>query len=228
MQRTGSVWEVRAREMERKRLSLCITQEEGRKYHRFCNHSGGGQGGLKVERNRHPPRMEGEDNSPHRRQQQLDWESKAIVIQRAWRMAMDRKQSWQEGPKNCMHLLCDADPEEDPFTTGLTIEELGQNLTLEDLKALQSMKYVNNGRYQLQTNQLTTDLENNIAVDMKPLETKVLIIQRAWREFLQRQDILEKRSPSPPSLSSSDKLSTSISMTTLSDGSTPVSPAHFP
>uniref|UniRef100_A0A8C6SC79 Schwannomin interacting protein 1 n=1 Tax=Neogobius melanostomus TaxID=47308 RepID=A0A8C6SC79_9GOBI len=45
-------------------------------------------------------------------------------------------------------------------------------------------------------------------------------IQRAWRDFLQRQEV-EKRSPSPPSLSSSDKMSMSISMTTLSDGSTP-------
>ncbi|KAL6467669.1 hypothetical protein MHYP_G00233460 [Metynnis hypsauchen] len=97
----------------------------------------------------------------------------------------------------------------------------------EELKTLQSIKYVNDGGYQLQNNQLTTDLENNIAVNMKPLESNVLIIQRAWRDFLQRQDILEKRSPSPPSLSSSDKMSTSISMTTLSDGSTPVSPTPF-
>ena len=50
----------------------------------------------------------------------------------------------------------------------------------------------------------------------------VCSIQRAWRDFLQRQEA-EKRSPSPPSLSSSDKMSMSISMTTLSDGSTPVS-----
>uniref|UniRef100_A0A3Q1GWX0 Fusion protein IQCJ-SCHIP1 N-terminal domain-containing protein n=1 Tax=Acanthochromis polyacanthus TaxID=80966 RepID=A0A3Q1GWX0_9TELE len=50
-------------------------------------------------------------------------------------------------------------------------------------------------------------------------------IQRAWRDFLQRQEV-EKRSPSPPSLSSSDKMSMSISMMTLSDGSTPVSHAH--
>uniref|UniRef100_A0A4W3JKW9 Schwannomin interacting protein 1 n=1 Tax=Callorhinchus milii TaxID=7868 RepID=A0A4W3JKW9_CALMI len=50
-------------------------------------------------------------------------------------------------------------------------------------------------------------------------------IQRAWREYLQRQEPLqhacmEKRSPSPPSLSSG-KMSTSISMNTLSDGSSP-------
>ncbi|KAF5888914.1 IQ domain-containing protein J, partial [Clarias magur] len=43
----------------------------------------------------------------------------------------------------------------------------------------------------------------------------------AWQDFLQGQDILEKRSPSPLSLSSSDKMSTSASMTTLSDGCTP-------
>lgn len=51
-------------------------------------------------------------------------------------------------------------------------------------------------------------------------------IQRAWREYLQRQDPLEKRSPSPPSVSS-DKLSSSVSMNTFSDSSTPVS-ALFP
>uniref|UniRef100_A0A673H6M1 Schwannomin-interacting protein 1-like n=2 Tax=Sinocyclocheilus rhinocerous TaxID=307959 RepID=A0A673H6M1_9TELE len=64
------------------------------------------------------------------------------------------------------------------------------------------------------------DVENNITVNTHPLETTALIIQHDWRDFLQTQDILEKRSPSPPSLSS-DKMSTSISMTTLSDGSTP-------
>jgi len=57
-------------------------------------------------------------------------------------------------------------------------------------------------------------------------------IQRAWREYLQRQDLqhheqLDKRSPSPPSLSS-DKLSRSISMNTFSDSSTPVSRALGP
>ncbi|EPY76890.1 hypothetical protein CB1_001360008 [Camelus ferus] len=47
-------------------------------------------------------------------------------------------------------------------------------------------------------------------------------IQRAWREYLQRQEPLEKRSPSPPSVTS-DKLSSSVSMNTFSDSSTPVS-----
>ncbi|XP_042313794.1 LOW QUALITY PROTEIN: IQCJ-SCHIP1 readthrough transcript protein-like [Sceloporus undulatus] len=72
------------------------------------------------------------------------------------------------------------------------------------------------------------DVENNIQkyhINLQPLESKVKVIQRAWREYLQRQDIqnqdqLEKRSPSPPSLSS-DKMSSSISMNTFSDGSTP-------
>ncbi|AWO98906.1 putative IQ domain-containing protein J [Scophthalmus maximus] len=71
------------------------------------------------------------------------------------------------------------------------------------------------------------DLDNNININMPPIENKVFIIQRAWRDFLQRQEA-EKRSPSPPSLSSSDKMSMSISMTTLSDGSTPVSQTYFP
>ncbi|XP_054838420.1 schwannomin-interacting protein 1 isoform X2 [Eublepharis macularius] len=72
------------------------------------------------------------------------------------------------------------------------------------------------------------DVENNIEkyhINLQPLESKVKVIQRAWREYLQRQDVqnqdrLEKRSPSPPSLSS-DKMSSSISMNTFSDGSTP-------
>uniref|UniRef100_A0A3P8RM40 Schwannomin interacting protein 1 n=1 Tax=Amphiprion percula TaxID=161767 RepID=A0A3P8RM40_AMPPE len=70
------------------------------------------------------------------------------------------------------------------------------------------------------SNHLTMDLDNNININLPPVENKVLIIQRAWRNFLQRQEV-EKRSPSPPSLSSSDKMSMSISMMTLSDGSTP-------
>ncbi|KAK6295837.1 hypothetical protein J4Q44_G00335500 [Coregonus suidteri] len=99
----------------------------------------------------------------------------------------------------------------------------------DELKSLQTgLKHVNDESIQLQSHQLTTDLENNF--NMPTLETKVLIIQRAWRDFLQRQEVMEKRSPSPPSLSSSDKMSTSISMTTLSDGITPraVSLSSFP
>uniref|UniRef100_A0A8C6NGN7 Fusion protein IQCJ-SCHIP1 N-terminal domain-containing protein n=1 Tax=Melopsittacus undulatus TaxID=13146 RepID=A0A8C6NGN7_MELUD len=84
----------------------------------------------------------------------------------------------------------------------------------------------------LQSHHLAMDEENNIEeyhINLQPLESKVKIIQRAWREYLQRQDLphheqLDKRSPSPPSLSS-DKMSRSISMNTFSDSSTPVSTA---
>ncbi|RXN10873.1 IQ domain-containing J [Labeo rohita] len=96
----------------------------------------------------------------------------------------------------------------------------------EDLQTSQRIKCLNDGGYALQSHQMATDVENNITVNTHPLETTVLIIQHDWRDFLQTQDILEKRSPSPPSLSS-DKMSTSISMNTLSEGSTPVSPALF-
>uniref|UniRef100_A0A670I2A4 IQ motif containing J n=1 Tax=Podarcis muralis TaxID=64176 RepID=A0A670I2A4_PODMU len=87
-----------------------------------------------------------------------------------------------------------------------------------------------NGYPLFYSHQLAMDVENNIEkyhINLQPLESKVKVIQRAWREYLQRQDLqsqehLEKRSPSPPSLSS-DKMSSSISMNTFSDGSTPVS-----
>ncbi|XP_047608412.1 IQ domain-containing protein J [Phacochoerus africanus] len=102
-------------------------------------------------------------------------------------------------------------------------------MRLEELKRLQNpLKQANDGKYLLENHQLAMDVENNIEkyhLNLQPLESKVKIIQRAWREYLQRQDPLEKRSPSPPSLSS-DKLSSSVSMNTFSDSSTPVS-AHF-
>uniref|UniRef100_A0A2K6F1F1 IQ motif containing J n=1 Tax=Propithecus coquereli TaxID=379532 RepID=A0A2K6F1F1_PROCO len=67
----------------------------------------------------------------------------------------------------------------------------------EELKRLQNpLEQVNDGKYLFEN------------------------IQRAWREYLQRQDPLEKRSPSPPSVSSG-KLSSSVSMNTFSDSSTP-------
>ncbi|XP_032485277.1 IQ domain-containing protein J [Phocoena sinus] len=95
----------------------------------------------------------------------------------------------------------------------------------EELKRLQNpLKQVNDGKYLLENHQLAMDVENNIEkyhLDLQLLESKVKIIQRVWREYLQRQDPLEKRSPSPPS-ASSDKLSTSVSMNTFSDSSTPV------
>nr|XP_012420222.1 PREDICTED: IQ domain-containing protein J [Odobenus rosmarus divergens] len=97
-------------------------------------------------------------------------------------------------------------------------------------KRLQNpLEQVNDGKYLLENHQMAMDMENNIEkyhLNLQPLESKVKIIQRAWREYLQRQDPLEKRSPSPPSVSS-EKLSSSVSMNTFSDSSTPVS-AMFP
>ncbi|XP_069328103.1 IQ domain-containing protein J [Eulemur rufifrons] len=95
----------------------------------------------------------------------------------------------------------------------------------EELKRLQNpLEQVNDGKYLFENHQLAMDVENNIEkypLNLQPLESKVKIIQRAWREYLQRQDPLEKRSPSPPSVS--EKLSSSVSMNTFSDSSTPVS-----
>ncbi|XP_022362763.1 uncharacterized protein LOC111149789 [Enhydra lutris kenyoni] len=72
-----------------------------------------------------------------------------------------------------------------------------RNWREEEMKRLQNpLEQVNDGKYLLEN------------------------IQRAWREYLQRQDPLEKRSPSPPSVSS-EKLSSSVSMNTFSDSSTP-------
>ncbi|XP_034853929.1 IQ domain-containing protein J [Mirounga leonina] len=100
----------------------------------------------------------------------------------------------------------------------------------EEMKRLQNpLEQVNDGKYLLENHQMAMDMENNIEkyhLNLQPLESKVKIIQRAWREYLQRQDPLEKRSPSPPSVSS-EKLSSSVSMNTFSDSSTPVS-AMFP
>ncbi|NXL80928.1 IQCJ protein, partial [Leptocoma aspasia] len=96
------------------------------------------------------------------------------------------------------------------------------------------------------SHQLTMDEENNIQeypINLQPLESKVKIIQRAWREHLQRQDLSpspelrDKHSPSPtsptsptmspasPTSPASGKMSRSVSMNTFSDTSTPVSPA---
>ncbi|XP_076002507.1 schwannomin-interacting protein 1 isoform X2 [Genypterus blacodes] len=193
---------------ERKHLALCINnQEEVKKYHRYCNHSGG-QAVSKVERSR-PRRSEEEaDNSPNRREQQHHrLETKAIVIQRAWRASVSRKDSWEKSSQ-----------------TGRRRGGTKLSGSLQTAVTATILSTVRQERNTTQTNfksnHLTMDLDNNIDINVPPMETKVLIIQRAWRDFLQRQEA-EKRSPSPPSLSSSDKMSMSISMTTLSDGSTP-------
>ncbi|NXE02270.1 IQCJ protein, partial [Chaetorhynchus papuensis] len=118
----------------------------------------------------------------------------------------------------------------------------------EELRRLQhNLEQVNGGKGSLQSHQLTMDEENNIQeypLNLQPLESKVKIIQRAWREHLQHQDLsppLEPRdkcSPSPespespvspvspasPASPASGKMSRSVSMNTFSDSSTPVSP----
>ncbi|XP_065700856.1 schwannomin-interacting protein 1 isoform X1 [Patagioenas fasciata] len=102
-------------------------------------------------------------------------------------------------------------------------------MRLEELKRLQhTLEKVIDGKDSLQSHQLAMDEENNFEkynINLQPLESKVKIIQRAWREHLQRQDLppqqqLDKRSPSPSSFSS-DKMSRSVSMNTFSDSSTP-------
>ncbi|NXF02846.1 IQCJ protein, partial [Smithornis capensis] len=100
----------------------------------------------------------------------------------------------------------------------------------EELRRLQhTLEQVSDGKDLLQSPQLAMDEENNIEkyhINLQPLESKVKIIQRAWRGFLQRQDLSphEQLDLSPPSLSSG-KMSRSISMNTFSDSSTPVSTA---
>ncbi|KAM6933481.1 schwannomin-interacting protein 1 isoform 6-T6 [Xenentodon cancila] len=200
---------------ERKHLALCINnQEKVKRCHRYCSH-GGGQAVQKIERSC-PCKGEEDDNRLHKRDQQR-LEIKAIVIQRAWRASMSRKVSLEvkDESRSSRHWG-ETMPSEilrDPVTSA--------DISPDQLKSLQSAcKHLNDEGPQLQSNHLTMDLDSNTNINLKPIENKVLIIQQAWRDFLQRQEV-EKRSPSPPSLSSSDKMSMSISMMTLSDGSTP-------
>ncbi|NXA61245.1 IQCJ protein, partial [Mohoua ochrocephala] len=122
----------------------------------------------------------------------------------------------------------------------------------EELRRLQhSLEQVNDGKGSLQSHELAMDEENNIQeypLSLQPLESKVKIIQRAWREHLQRQDLspppeprdkhspssmsptsptspTSPSSPSSPTSPASGKMSRSVSMNTFSDSSTPVSPA---
>ncbi|XP_069752865.1 schwannomin-interacting protein 1 isoform X2 [Narcine bancroftii] len=99
----------------------------------------------------------------------------------------------------------------------------------EELNRLENtLDQVHDANYVVQNHELPIEFGNKIEkchISRGVPESKAKIIQRAWREYLQRQEPLrhscmEKRSPSPPSLSSG-KMSTSISMNTLSDGSTP-------
>ncbi|XP_077146771.1 schwannomin-interacting protein 1 isoform X1 [Ranitomeya variabilis] len=101
-------------------------------------------------------------------------------------------------------------------------------MRLEEVGRLQhSFENIHDGACFVESQQEDMDVDNNTEKyrSCQQLETKVKIIQRAWRDYLQRQDsmntnCMEKRSPSPSSMSS-DKMSSSISMNTFSDGSTP-------
>ncbi|NXO17362.1 IQCJ protein, partial [Oriolus oriolus] len=113
----------------------------------------------------------------------------------------------------------------------------------EELRRLQhTLGQVGDGKGSLQSHQLAMDEENNIQeypINLQPLESKGKIIHRAWHEHLQHQDPSpppeprDKRSPSPtspvspvsPTSPASGKMSRSVSMSTFSDSSTPVSPA---
>ncbi|XP_023788533.1 IQ domain-containing protein J isoform X1 [Cyanistes caeruleus] len=117
-------------------------------------------------------------------------------------------------------------------------------MRLEELRRLQhTLEQGNDGKDSLQSHQLAMDEENNIQeypIDLQPLESKVKIIQRAWREHLQRQDLhspspmsptsptMSPTSPTSPTSLTSGKMSRSVSMNTFSDSSTPVSPAGIP
>ncbi|NXP61770.1 IQCJ protein, partial [Chloropsis cyanopogon] len=110
----------------------------------------------------------------------------------------------------------------------------------EELRRLQhTLEQVNDGKDSFQSHQLTTDEENNIQeypINLQPLESKVKIIQRAWREHLELRDkhspsstsptsSMSPGSPGSPAWPASGKLSRSVSMNTFSGSSTPVSPA---
>ncbi|CAH2247406.1 Hypothetical predicted protein [Pelobates cultripes] len=102
-------------------------------------------------------------------------------------------------------------------------------MLLEEVGGLQrALGKRNDGSFLLESHQHSADVDNNPEKHhtcLQSLDTKVKIIQRAWRDYLLRQNslhtnLMEKRSPSPSSFYS-DKMSSSISMNTVSDGSTP-------
>ncbi|XP_064418241.1 IQ domain-containing protein J [Latimeria chalumnae] len=149
-------------------------------------------------------------------------------IQRVWRGLLQRRHPSRAecgGKRNQLPSFPLA-----KLHASLGVNGLSRNASSEELKRLQhTLEHVNDGKYLVQNRQLAMDVENNIEKcpnSAQLLECKAVVIQRAWREYLNRQDLphhnyMEKRSASPPSLSS-EKLSNSISMNTLSDGSTPV------
>ncbi|XP_028650273.1 schwannomin-interacting protein 1 isoform X1 [Erpetoichthys calabaricus] len=201
---------------EKNLISLYINQEGGKRYKRLLKRSE--ESGVVTERNNLSQRMD------KTRTKELQFsEGKVILIQRAWRALLNHRKNWKSPPAQCCH----SSPSE--LHTTMRINSFSRNTALDELKRLQNnLEHAQDEKYFLQHTQLTKDRENNIekcCFNMQTLEAKAVIIQRSWREYIHRQNALhqhclEKRSPSPPSLSSG-KMSTSISMNTLSDGSTP-------
>ncbi|KAJ8280342.1 hypothetical protein GJAV_G00053420 [Gymnothorax javanicus] len=114
---------------ERKRLSLCINQEEGKRYHRFCNKSAvQGIAWMENSHRNQRTRSDGEDNSPYRRELQRAWETNAVIIQRAWRATLDRKQTWPRECKRRTHHQHETAPL-GPFQTTVGTNGLRQEVS---------------------------------------------------------------------------------------------------
>ncbi|KAJ8388670.1 hypothetical protein AAFF_G00130790 [Aldrovandia affinis] len=58
---------------------------------------------MENSRRNHHARSDDEDNSSYRREQLHFWETKVVIIQRAWRATLYRKQSWRRGCKHMHH-----------------------------------------------------------------------------------------------------------------------------
>ncbi|CAL8347341.1 unnamed protein product [Arctogadus glacialis] len=95
-------------------MAVCC-QDEGKRYHRYCSHSGG-SGLLKVERNCSRKSEDEGSNSAHCREQQQYLETKAVVIQRAWRASQSRRESWPDQNQTQTGLYQEQEPPGTPGT----------------------------------------------------------------------------------------------------------------
>ncbi|KAL4647637.1 hypothetical protein GN956_G8749 [Arapaima gigas] len=99
---------------ETKPRSLRISQVEGRRFHRFCSRNT--VLGVPKMMASHLSRSDGQEHLP-------DWETKAIIIQRAWRNMLYRKQSWSCACEDNMCRLCNSTPE-GPLHTAMVMDTL--------------------------------------------------------------------------------------------------------
>ncbi|KAG5837674.1 hypothetical protein ANANG_G00241950 [Anguilla anguilla] len=103
--------------------------EEGKRCHRFCNRSAGQDvAWMENSHRNHHARSDGEDNSVYRREQQRSWETNVVIIQRAWRATLDRKQSWHRAYHRRTHHQHETAPL-DPFQSTAGMEGLGQDMS---------------------------------------------------------------------------------------------------